>query len=304
MSTSDKTGDGTVIEDTNVPTHFLDVLADRRAVVKLALKLDKAYEFAFDATKSKVKLMPDKPLTAHSWTDHRSEPGELINIRLGRGKDDVIQLHPGVTTILGKSGSGKTRTAFKYMFSRLNANEPGSAHYIRLFEPGNEAEYIADNVSVPTFEVEAAASIAQLLLVPTVRTIFVDSFRYLFYGSSGGATGKGGVNMSLFMDLTHLDSVARSLGKSIVVVINPMTDDDAAFNFYLEAAVGAVTSVLTMDDYLSARFTSRENANRAQRAIRLAAEPVDTSDRRSENVTMNVGRVTKTNLFDRTPKGK
>jgi len=284
--------------------HMIDRIKDVRQRVKLALKLEQVYEF--ENIDNVVKLVTEKPLVSHSWTDVRNDISPAKSVRLGRGKDDVIDLFPGVMAILGKSGSGKTRTAFQYMFKTLNQAKKGSAHYIKLFEPGDEDKYLIDDVSVPTFEIEAAGTIAQLLLNSTVETIFVDSFRYLFYGSSGGATGKGGVNMSLFMDLTHLDSVARSFGKTIVVVINPMTDDDAAFNFYLEAAVGAVTSVLTMESYLNAKHTSREYEDRSQRYIKLSSSPEGSKDRRTTQNATTAGHsntATKgVDLFDRNPK--
>jgi len=248
-------------------------LATARRDIAVSLKLEKVYQFARDG--ESVALVESTPVAFHSWTDVEVQGKvEPIEVQLGRGKADTIKLYPGVTVIMGKAGSGKTLTAYDRIFRSLIAKYGKAfAHYTKIFEPGESERFDAGSTSEPVFEAEFAATLAHHLLSDTTRVYIVDSFRYLFYGSGSGATGKGGVNMSLFMDLTHLDTVARKLGKTLVILVNPMTDDDTAFDFYVEAAVGAVSSVLIMKAYNEARFSSRDSENRSFFNIKITESP-------------------------------
>jgi hypothetical protein len=80
--------------------------------------------------------------------------------------------------------------------------------------------------------------------------------------------------MGLFMMLTHLDLVATKLRRRVVVVINPMSDDETAFASYLEAAAGAVSAVVHMRAFDSAEMTSRASNNRNYSRIILTKHTV------------------------------
>lgn len=262
---------------TTTSKSFAERVDERRRDVQLTIKLQRTYEFAV-SPKRKPVLFDEKPIVEHSWTTLSSnQTGDWVApFPLTANGRLTCDLPLGVTAIYGKSGSGKTRLAFHHLFAAIDATNRGSARYLKAFEPGNDAAMMAVSpaVDVPMFEVDLAVALADALVDPKVDVIIVDSLRYLFYSSSGGATGKGGVNMALFMDLTHLDLVASSLGKRVVVVINPMTDDDTAFNFYVEAALGAVAGVVVMDDYRNARFSNRYAQVRDFQHVKLPAVAV------------------------------
>lgn len=256
------------------PVSFIDQLDARRKAAQLSLKLQRTYEFVIPK-KGNPDFIDEKPIVHHSWTTRsRATPQELKNKRypLTRDANFNIDLPIGVTAVLGRSGAGKSRLVFDHLFVTNNRVNHGAVKYIKMFEPGDDERVTAvsaRNTCIPMFEAELAADLAFFLFDQRTEVIVIDSLRYLFYSSAGGATGKGGVNMSLFMDLTHLDSVATALGKRVVVVINPMTDDETAFNFYVEAAAGAVSGVVVMKDYITATMTQRYAATRDAVAFKV-----------------------------------
>lgn len=255
--------DNTDTDVSDVPAKaFVDELRARRAQCQLAIKLHRTYEFAIssDGTPS---VSNAKPIVHHSWTVHTDTTVAADQVvreyPLSHEGNFNVSLPVGVTAVLGRSGSGKSRLTFDHLFATVDAKRPGSIRYIKMFEPGNDEKILntSRQTSIPSYEIELAVELAAHLNDPKVEVIIVDSLRYLFYSSEGGATGKGGVNMALFMDLTHLDALAAAYGKSLIVVINPMTDDESAFNFYVEAAVGAVSGVIIMRDFVSATMSNR-----------------------------------------------
>lgn len=261
----DSTKSGSDTSDS--PSSRALLIQGRAKSIDLAVKLEYVYEFKADG-QGKVSLAKTNPLLKHSWT--RGGAGTAaVNKTFPltpEGSDKyAIDLPTGVTAVLGKSGTGKSRFTFDHLFYST-ATRGAKPLYIKAFEPGDSARLMKFSVPAtfdePEFELDLASALAEALLDPTRDLIIVDSLRYLFYSSAGGATGKGGVNMSLFMDLTHLDTVATRLNKRVVVVINPMTDDDAAFAFYAEAAVGAVSAVVVMQDYKTARVSNRLKPSR------------------------------------------
>lgn len=232
----------------------------------LALKLQDVYEFF--PNRQAVEMDSEDAVIPHTWANadfigsFTRQRGELEVSILNSGPTLKLK-GGGVYPILGKSGSGKSRFALKHL--HLSAKAAGlKSVYIKMHEPGDESELlrIEPDAVVPDFEGALAFNLAEAMSIDQADLIIIDSLRYLFYSSSGGATGKGGVNMSLFMDLTHLDVLAARLGVPIFVVINPMTDDEAAFNFYVEAAVGATTGVFIMDNFMKMRYTDRNLASR------------------------------------------
>lgn len=262
------------VEETTTSTDLLTTAVKRFEDVSLSLKLIRTYEFTQSKDGGAPKLSSEKPLVNHSWTsksvwDGRARP--IFNEYMLGDRDSIV-LPLGVTALFGRSGQGKTFLAYERLFKTMDRKESGRVKYMKLFEPGPDHEIakVSKNISIPRLEVEAASEIATALLMKGGPDLLIlDSLRYLFYSSSGGATGRGGVNMGLFMDLTHLDTVAMALGKSILAVINPMTDDDTAFSFYQEAAKGAVASLVTMNDVNSYSQTTRYGVSRDANNIKM-----------------------------------
>lgn len=277
-------------------------LIKRTEQVKLALSFAKTYEFT-EIKEDGVSLSSSVPVIPHSWIseDYIREITPLQRPLIRSfplaldAKKITVDIPLGVTVLLGKAGKGKTRLAFDHLFLTTQANQDAAPFYFQLFEPGDEDKVLRfakeDNCDIPDFEVSFASRLAEVLTDRDRELIIVDSLRYLFYSSSGGATGKGGVNMSLFMDITHLDRVVRRLEKRLILVVNPMSDDDAAFNYYVEAAVGAAAGVIVMDSptlgKLSHRYaTTREFANFAipRRAVSDAFADVARNEQQPETL--------------------
>lgn len=290
-------------------------LEQRVARVKLALKLGRVYEFA-DVTVSAAALLDERPLLEHSWVSPKLvpkvAPATFSTFNLSSDGRHKIDLPHGVVALLGRAGAGKTYFSLEYLYAGTATTKGHKAvKYFKMFEPGDEyrLQKLAkeDSVAIPDFESDLAVDLASELVNPDRELLIVDSFRYLFYSSSGGATGKGGVNMSLFMDLTHLDALAAKFRKTIVVVINPMTDNQEAFDFYVEAARGAVAGVVVAESPSSLKMSSRHAGDRdwsgvklpkfAPSAVRAKAESVGSDvdeSNRSVNVASAVfGRKTK-----------
>lgn len=255
------------------PIEQLQALLDKAG---LHLKFSKGYLFDVNVEQFEAKMLDGVSIEPHAWTSCRRVVTEVSHtVELGQGATAVLPL--GVTVVLGKSGSGKTRLTFNRMLGeRLRAHGTDMRYY-RVFEPQGGVALDEDRFGVFArefdFEAAFAQQLADDLLSDETRVLIVDSLRYLFYSSSSGATGKGGVNMGLFADLTALDVVASRLGKAIVVVVNPLTDDPDAFSFYEEAAIGAVSGVLVCETPRVARLTTRLG-DRAFRALKLVSDPL------------------------------
>lgn len=284
-------------------------LVKRTEQVKLALHFDKTYEFT-DIGEDGVTLSSSVPVIPHSWvsedfikdiTPLQRALLKTYDLALGT-KKFTLDLPLGVTVLLGKAGKGKTRLSFDHLFLTTQANKDAAPFYFQLFEPGDEdkvLKYASDeNCEIPDFEVSFASRLAEVMTQRDRELIIVDSLRYLFYSSSGGATGKGGVNMSLFMDITHLDRVARRLEKRVLLVVNPMSDDDVAFNYYTEAAIGAAAGVIVMESPTTGRISHRYASSRefVNFAIpRQAATDSFVARPRQEEVAPSVGASSGTN---------
>lgn len=266
-------------------------LAERRERTAAALRFSTTYEFTKVKTgvKPSVVLSDEKSVIAHTWAS-RKLINEVAALNAAvpfvkrfplTNRDDTkyaVDIPIGVTIVIGKSGSGKTRFVLDHLFTTAQAQNLAPL-YIKMHEPGDEAKLDAldrgENVAIPDFEVDMVDELAKGLFGVGRDLIIIDSLRYLFYSSSGGATGKGGVNMSIFMDLTHLDVLATRLRKRVVVVINPMTDDASAFDFYVEAADGAAASVIVTDSATSARVKNRYSSSREFVALAVPKQSVN-----------------------------
>lgn len=262
----------------------LQMLQKRAEEIDLAIRLTYTYEF-FKKSSGELALHAHRSVLPHSWTKVYRD-GRALTQRYDlspKAGAYPVDLPLGVTVVMGKSGSGKTRFAFDHLFLTAQANDMRPM-YLAAFEPLNEVKMMmfAQPQSLPRidFETDLAAALAVALMDDTRELIIVDSFRYLFYAAKGSATGKGGVNMSLFMDLTHLDRVATRLGKRLVILINPLSDDDAAFAAYTEAAVGAASAVIVISDAYSAKITNRYFDNRSFIALKLPRTAVSDANPR------------------------
>lgn len=227
-----------------------------KSIPELAIKLGRVYEFDVGAegpTLSSAKVGAD---TSYLATDKSMLVDVSNEVKLS--PKHKLELPPGVTIIIGRSGSGKTKLALERL-TALNDGviyarhgEPLDKRFVRLLMGTPEQ----DGVMLLSFEVDVANAIAGFLFQDGSDVMIIDSLRYLFY-AGGGATGKGGVNMTLFSDISYLDVVANQRGKSLVVIINPLTDDDASYKSIIEAAKGSVSALIDVVSTTAIRYTSR-----------------------------------------------
>lgn len=245
---------------------LVDMVNDIESSTDINIKLSSSYRFKVDVESRRAEWVGSSAPIHHTWSMINSAPANGVPI-------DPVQRYPldqsgrisiglpiGVTIVIGKAGSGKTRFAFDHLFMATAARDPLSVKFIKFFEPSDSRvvhKSVAPAYVEPDFEHLLATEIVESLLSDSTDLTIVDSLRYLFYSSTSGATGKGGVNMALFMDLTLLDLLFARFNKRLVVLVNPLTDEDAAFSFYREAAVGSVSAVLSMESPTNASYTNR-----------------------------------------------
>lgn len=159
---------------------------------------------------------------------------------------DSLEIGPGATIVLGVANSGKT------LLSRtLRDRNEGAVEIIRYREPESDSLL---------YERDLVERLHEAIHGPA-RLIFIDSLRTVFY-TSGGATGKGGVNMGIFELLTAYDLIGRATGKNFAFALNPMTTDEQALEFYLEAARGSVSYTIHATSPRAFRLSSRTAPNR------------------------------------------
>lgn len=223
---------------------------------ELAIKLSRIFEY--ELSNGRPELVDAKAVADVSYIAETHQTLNDVPNVVKLSPKHNIELPPGVTMIIGKSGSGKTKLALERM-TALNPN----VFYVRYGEP-LDRRFVQQLLLDPTvsrvdllpFEVDVATGIAEFLFSDQAEVLIIDSLRYLFY-AGGGSTGKGGVNMTLFADISFLDNVANLRGKSLVVIINPLTDDDASYKAIVEAAKGSVSALIDVQSPTSIRMTSR-----------------------------------------------
>lgn len=177
-----------------------------------------------------------------------------------RNSGKKFTLTPGAACLLGRPYSGKS------LFSNtLKKRNPDGVVLIRYREPEWDSIMLERDLIK---RLNAA-------LLSSATLIIVDSLRTTFY-ASGGTTGKGGVNMGIFALLTAYDLIAKFHGKVIMFTLNPMTNDEEAIQFYLEAAKGSVAHTLYATEPL--KFTMSTRAGNSRDDFRMAYEPVGTDE--------------------------
>lgn len=154
-----------------------------------------------------------------------------ITITDADDKKRILVLPEGLITIIGPSGTGKTMIA-KYIAQEL------SCEYIRFHEPETPA-LVSPNLMI--------AKLEDFIYGPS-KAMVVDSFRFFAYNAdSKAAAMSGGISASLFSDLTTLSIIAASLGKTIVVVLNFLSQSSNNKDTILNAVQGATSGYISTD---------------------------------------------------------
>lgn len=178
-------------------------------------------------------------------------------IRTFETGSSALKLGPGAACVLGKPYSGKTLFA-----DTLLKRNPADVVVIRFREPEVDALLYEKNLVQEFYRA----------LKSSAGLIFIDSLRTTFY-VSGGATGKGGVNMGIYALLTAFDVLAKHHDKVIMFSLNPMTTDEDAIQFYIEAAKGSVAHTLYATQPKHLTVSSRSSTTRDD--FRQKYEPVN-----------------------------
>lgn len=248
-----------------------------RAVPPLAIKLKNLYEFNVSDDERTASLIGDRPIVENSFLATKHHLSYDVGNEVRLTKNQTIHLPPGITGVLGRSGAGKSKLAL----GAINALNPRCA-YVRYGEPLDkffvalmDMDPAEARAELLFFEADLAARIASFLFNDTEDVLLIDSLRYWVF-ASGGSTGKGGVNMSMFTELSFLDIVANLRGKSIVALINPLADDDVGYKFMLDVAKGSFSAVIDVQSPVSVRFSSRYD-DRDYMSFRLPETPKDSS---------------------------
>lgn len=154
-----------------------------------------------------------------------------IAITDAEDKKRTLVLPEGLVTIIGPSGTGKTMIA-KYIAQELNCE------YVRFHEPETPA-LVSPNLMI--------AKLEDFIYGPS-KAIVVDSFRFFAYNAdSRAAAMSGGISASLFSDLTTLSIIAASLGKTIIVVLNFLSQSSNNRDTILNAVQGATSGYISTD---------------------------------------------------------
>lgn len=194
------------------------------------------------------------------WIQSSSQAARDVSISLTKAHS--VELPAGLTIVMGKAGSGKTLLTLQRM---TMLNEAVTYHrYAEPLDAGftRAARENPNRVELLFTEQELANRIATLLIGgPAGEVMVIDSLRYWVF-TPGGATGKGGVNMSLFTALTHLDILCTLLGKTLIVVLNPLTDDKAAYDQIVEVALGSCSGVIDVTSPTQISVNTRSNGRR------------------------------------------
>lgn len=174
----------------------------------------------------------------------RALPWEPIRVDVAIGRDTRskparLLMSAGVHVIIGAANTGKTALTMA-----ITTSQPTDTSRIIYLEPPEMSVLHRQSQVVLASEGDLALKLASSLTDERKSIIIVDSFRALFYAPSRGGTGAGGVNMSLYTHLTMLDIIARVFGKLLLIVINPLTNDQAKLDYYIEAAEGSVEGVI------------------------------------------------------------
>lgn len=177
----------------------------------------------------------------------------------GTDKPVEVELPLGMLCIVGPSNSGKT-TIIRELASQLNED------VIRFHEPEYPAllspkllikeinDFIFQDISDSKFR----------------KVMLIDSFKFFAYNSdSHSAAISGGVSTSLFTDLTNLSLLAATFGKTIIVVLNFIAEDDRSRGNILNGLIGSTGGYISTgsrgikgDKF---RFTYEARTNQSKR---------------------------------------
>lgn len=156
--------------------------------------------------------------------------GELtgLSLPMNSGEKSSIKLPVGLTVIFGRTNTGKSLLV-DHLSTKLNVP------IVRFCEPELPALLNPHKVIKKIEE----------FLESDSKIFLLDSLRFwIFRDKTDSSALKGGINSGLFIDLTALSLVAAYHDKSIVAVINPMTDDATVLEMMAHNTEGSTAAVI------------------------------------------------------------
>lgn len=190
---------------------------------------------------------------------------EGVSVQLEKG---AVPIYPGLGVIFGSSGAGKTVLTGRIV-EGLNLMYPNNVKLIRFGEPDLKPEYT--KMALVTEE-ELVSAVIEFIHSPA-KMLFIDSIRPLIYSTKAGATGKGGMDMTLYNKLTELSILAQKLGKSINVVFNPISADKAVVDNVKEAIAGSVETLYYVDATSKNLHITSRNHKAKRRKVTIPYNP-------------------------------
>lgn len=158
-----------------------------------------------------------------------------------------IPLPAGLIGLYGPSGTGKTHL-LQYILNKVE-----NPLFVRFNEPELPITHFSPNDVVATIEefLDGDALVGG-----------IDSFRFWIYNTLGkSAAGKGGVSTGLYSDLTQLSNALAMKGKTLIVIINPMSPDADSRATVLNALDGSLAGVIEAISYGKFSYKARTSEN-------------------------------------------
>lgn len=200
-----------------------------------------------------------------------STPVEVIFPTANMSKQAI---GPGVAMIMGPSESGKSwlgdQLSLLNGFPRVSFEEP-----------------------VPGALIGERSLAAAMLQIPSLpqHAVVVDSLRTLFYTTAGN-TGRGGMNMSLYSMLTQWDIWAKSHGKIIFIIINPIQVDETILELLAEAGSGSVETYISTPAKGSLTLKTRSEGRTTRQMILTTKQ----APKRNTTISVSAPQQTETDV--------
>lgn len=165
-----------------------------------------------------------------------------------------LDLPKGVIVIMGPSNSGKSliANALREQLggTKIGFHEPDSW---TIMNPAN-----------------AIAALENFMISPAAACV-LDSGRFFLYNSDRKAAAvTGGISTSLFTDITNLSNVARAHGKTVIMVLNFLSQTPDSKASMLNAMIGAASGVIdtnNISDVGFFHFSGRTEQNKRQETL-------------------------------------
>jgi ABC-type dipeptide/oligopeptide/nickel transport system ATPase component len=192
-----------------------------------------------------------------------------VTVNLPKGK---VELFPGLGIFFGTSGSGKTRLV-NYIIHQLAQRASTRVSKIAF----NEPDLIISDGSIATVSEDQLLEMVASFLASDADILFIDSIRTFIYSSKSGATGKGGIDMTMYTKLTELSILAQKFGKSINVVFNPISADKQVVDNVKEAVKGSIETLYFIDQVSGTLSVESRNHRAKREKITISYDPAKVS---------------------------